>query len=351
VKMQYKVDIDKGQMAWWRWKLTEVIKDENLMLQEFPPTEELAFILTGKNFFSLPKLQEVRKSLIDAPEPKALRFVYGDRFKETRIEESIESMSELLIWEMPDPQGVYSVGGDPAYGSSDWADRFAIEVWRCYADRFVQVAEFCTPDMNTYRYAWVLCFLAGLYRNTMVNLEINGPGQAVFAEVQALRKRAASLPADEGGPDLRNFLSHVRNYLYRRIDSLGGGAMYHTKTNTDVKEMYLNMYRDLVDRGEAVIRSEELLDEMKIIVREESFLGASGRAKDDRVIASSLAALNYVQYIKYQMAREKRTYAEETKRRAASDKQRAEGKVLLATPASSALQKGVTDYLKSIGMS
>ena len=82
----------------------------------------------------------------------------------------------------------YSRGGDPAYGSAAWADRSVVEVWRCYADRFEQVAEFCTPEITTYKYAWVICYMAGAYKNSMVNLEINGPGEAVLGEIDNLRR-------------------------------------------------------------------------------------------------------------------------------------------------------------------
>jgi hypothetical protein len=39
-------------MAWWRWKMYEGIKDDALMYQEFPPTEDYAFVMTGTSFFS-----------------------------------------------------------------------------------------------------------------------------------------------------------------------------------------------------------------------------------------------------------------------------------------------------------
>ena len=53
---------------------------------------------------------------------------------------------------VPDNEGV---GADPAYGSSDWADRFCIQVYRCYADGLDRVAEFATSELNTYQFAWV----------------------------------------------------------------------------------------------------------------------------------------------------------------------------------------------------
>ena len=52
IKKLYGIEINSRQMAWWRWKMAEVIEDEALMYQEFPPTEDYAFVMTGSNFFS-----------------------------------------------------------------------------------------------------------------------------------------------------------------------------------------------------------------------------------------------------------------------------------------------------------
>jgi hypothetical protein len=39
----YGVELNSRQMAWWRWKMHEGIKDDALMYQEFPPTGRLCF--------------------------------------------------------------------------------------------------------------------------------------------------------------------------------------------------------------------------------------------------------------------------------------------------------------------
>jgi hypothetical protein len=348
IKLMYKYDIEPEQMAWWRWKLAEAILDDNLMLQEYPPHEELAFILSGKNFFSTVKLHELKKGVEEEEEPTYYRITFGDNFEDTEVEETTETIADLCVWEAPDPEGFYSIGADPAYGSSDWADRFVVQVFRCYADRIEQVAEFCTADLNTYRFAWVMCYLAGVYRQSMLNLEINGPGQAVFSEMQALRKRAASMPvSDDTG--IKNFLAHVRYYLYRRLDSIGGGVVYHWKTTTETKERMFNNFRDSIDRRDCVVHSEELIEEMKIIVREDGFLGASGRGKDDRVVAACLAVVQYYDHLKYRLVVDKRTFASEMMKRERAEKEKKEG-VKLDEPVSNALTRGVRTYLKRVGI-
>lgn len=317
VKLLYGYDITPEQMAWWRWKLEEQIMDENMMMQEFPPTERHAFILTGQNFFSLPLIEREEQRLDSEPAPGYWRYKFGETFLHTAVEQVNEQIAQLSVYELPDPQGFYSIGGDPAFGSSEWADRFAISVWRCYADRFEQVAEFCTPHLTTFRYAWVLCSLAGLYRQSRINLEINGPGEAVMNEINTLRRQASSIPSRSDGKELQDVLGSMKYYLYRRLDSpTGGTGVYHTLTTHKMKERMLNGFNDLIEKGEAVIHSEELLDEMKIFIRDEGTLGAPDRAKDDRVIAASLAAVQYIEHMRIPLEQMGVTWAKERARRA-----------------------------------
>ena len=299
IKSLYNFDIDDEQLAWWRWKMNEVIKDEDMMYQEFPPTEEYAFIMSGSNFFNSSRLSDEMKRAKKF-EFHNFRFVLRDNFADTELEESNEKSSNLKIWQFPAPNGHYVIGADPAYGSSEWADRFCASVWRCYSDGMDQVAEFNTAECSPYQFAWVICYLAGAYKNTMLNLEINGPGQAVWTEMQNLKRTASAMP--EGtGQGIMNIVSQIQNYLYKRVDSFGMPSAYHWKTTFDTKERMLNFYKDCFERGSSVITSPALLDEMKNVVRQDGDLGAPGRGKDDRVIAAALAHMAWVDFTRMKL--------------------------------------------------
>lgn len=299
VKALYKIEIDDTQMAWWRWKQSEEIGDELTMMQEFPPTENHAFIATGSQFFTATSISDGYKKERTLDRPQYYRIQIGTHFSDTTLLATPQKLATLFVWEQPQPKGVYVLGADPAYGSSEWADRFCISVWRCYSDRLVQVAEFVDPDMATYSFAWVLAYLAGAYEPCRVNLEINGPGQSVLSELQSM-KRAFVAAGREGnsGRDARTLMTVTRNissYLYRRLDSIGGtpGAI-HTLMGHDFKERMFNTYRDYFERGMIDVRSRGLLDEMKSVVREGgSAPAAPDRSKDDRVIAACLACLTW----------------------------------------------------------
>ena len=336
IKKLYKYEVNSRQMAWWRWKMHEGIKDESLMYQEFPPTEDYAFVMTGTSFFSTTRCTEAAKEAKKLV-PDHYRYAFGQLFQDTEVIKSTERLGTLTVWEEPVDTAYYVIGADPAYGSSDWADRFCIQVYRCYADGLDQVAEFATSEMNTYQFAWVIAHLAGAYKNSTLNLEVNGPGQAVIKEIRNLKRMAVSL-GGAMGHGLMDVLGSMTNYIWRRNDTLGGlsnSIGYLTTTNS--KERMLQYMKDYFERQMIKIRSMDTLEEMKGIVREGSFLGAPGRGKDDRVIATALACVAYAEQIQPRLIAQKITrqisHAQEN-----------------FTPEQISVGRNVSDYLKRIGM-
>jgi len=336
IKKLYGVEINSRQMAWWRWKMYEGIKDDALMYQEFPPTEDYAFVMTGTSFFSHTRCTEAAK-VSKKTDCDHYRYSFGQLFQDTEVLRSTERLGTLKVWEEPIDSAYYVIGADPAYGSSDWADRFCIQVFRCYADGLDQVAEFATSELNTYQFAWVIAHLAGAYKNSTLNLEVNGPGQAVINELRNLKRLASSM-GGATGRDLLDVLGSMQNYIWRRNDTLGGlsnSIGYLTTSNS--KERMLQYMKDYFERGMMSILSMDTLEEMKGVVRESGFIGAPGRGKDDRVIASALAAVAYAEQIQPRLIAQKIT-------RAVSAAQES------FTPEQIAVGRNVSDYLKRIGM-
>jgi len=296
VKRQYNFEVNSRQIAWWRWKLAEGIKDDALMYQEFPPTEDYAFVMTGSSYFSNARCTDAMKAAKKA-EVDYYRVSLGQVFVDTELLRSTERLATMKVWQEPDVNGYYVIGADPAYGSSDWADRFCIQVYRAYADGLDHVAEFATSELNTYQFAWVICYLAGAYRNSTLNLEVNGPGQAVLNELKNLRRQAFSVK-ESYGTGLAAVLSNMQHYLWRRNDTLGGPTMsLGWQTTIATKERMMSYFKDLFERGMMKVYSVDLLEEMKAIVRDGSSIHAYGRNKDDRVVASALACAAFAEQV------------------------------------------------------
>ena len=336
IKKLYGVEINSRQMAWWRWKMAEGIKDETLMYQEFPPTEDYAFVMTGTSFFSNSRCTDAAKHA-KSLDYECYRYAFGQLFQDTECLPSSDRLATLRIWQQPVDTAYYVIGADPAYGSSDWADRFCIQVFRVYADGLDQVAEFATSELNTYQFAWVIAHLAGAYKNSTLNLEVNGPGQAVINELRNLKRLAAAIQ----GPmakDMMDVLGSMQNYIWRRNDTMGGlSNSIGFLTTSSSKERMLSYMKDYFERGMMGIFSMDTLEEMKGIVREDGFIGAPGRGKDDRVIATALATIAWAEQVQprligMRLSKEMSLRQDEY------------------TPEQLAVGKNVSNYLKMIGV-
>ena len=339
IKQLYDYDIDDEQIAWWRWNINEKTRDEQIMYQNFPPTEDYAFIQSGSNFFNAARINDELKIAIKKPASN-FRFILREHFEDTELSSCGEKLANLKIWETPKPGAHYVIGADPAYGSSEWADRFSASVYRCYADGMDQVAEFNTADCSTYQFAWVICYLGGAYMmndksTTMLNLEINGPGQAVYQEMLNLKRVAANTP-NGAAKGILNVVANIQSFMFKRPDSFGAPSAYHTMTNTREKERMFNSFKDGFERGLITVNSTGCIEEMKNIVREDGFLGAPGRGKDDRIVSSSLATVAWTDYVRIRMVQQGLTRAYCAKNESGEQK--------------TAASKTISNYLNGIGL-
>lgn len=292
VKREYDVELTMGQIGWYRWKMQEDFNgDASTVLQELPWTDEDAFQASGAKYFTSESLTEAIRAARSSP-MLTYRYRLGQRFEETVVvAEARQTVAELRIWEQSSRFGHYCIGCDPAYGSSDKADRTVISVWRAYSDVLVQVAEFATPQVSTYQCAWVLSHLAGFYGqlDCRVNLEITGPGTAVWQELQQLKLRFNDIKPASETSELRNVFKHMREYMYKKADSLDGGLAFHWKMTEDLKRRVMAQVKDAIELKRMIPRSVPLLEECRHIVNDEGHIEAEGGYKDDRVIAAALA--------------------------------------------------------------
>lgn len=301
VKALYDYDITPEQLCWWRWKLAEEINDDNLMMQFYPPTEEHAFILSGYRFFDI---ERIRQENIKAREyaPSYYRYNFRETFDKTALIPCTERIAQLTVWEEPQANGYYVISADPAFGSSYEADRYCVQVFRCYTDRCEQVAEYCTTECTTYAFAWVIAHLAGAYRRSWLIMEINGPGQAVWQEMMRLLAwpQYVGKNASNGIMDI---MASIQQYLWTRPDSLSGSYAYHFQTTGNTKELVFNQMRDAFERGILVVKSggddnENLLGEMRHIQQDDKGIGSATRTvHDDRAVAAAMGVHCYMERV------------------------------------------------------
>lgn len=297
IKTLYGHDIIPEQLAWWRMQLHEKFQgDITMLMQEHPPTEEHAFQLTGRAFFPIDPLLDILKTgAKDAF--TAFRYDLGTRFIDTLLTEDIDG--ELRIWEEPVEGANYVLAADPAYGSSDWADRFCIQVLRCYGDGVEQVAEYLSERGSMTGFAWIMAHLAGAYKNTTVILEVNGPGRGVLDELQKMPLTFSTdrniLP--DAKSKLLDLVGSVRHYLYAKPDVLAQSRTLHWVTNQNTKPIMMNGLRDALLMGRLVVKSDRFVEEARTTIQDGSYIGGEGRAKDDSVITMAMAVQCWKQQV------------------------------------------------------
>ncbi len=311
VRDLYNFDISTEQLAWYRAERQRPSSSVGDLDQNQPFTENDAFIETGVSYFQQRLIKKRIEEIESAPEGLVedggygylgYTFYLGDEYHLSKVEavttQSDAHFIKLKVWEKPHPEGIYVIGVDPAGGRSEVSNYHCASVWRVFADKIVQVAEWADPIPDTRHVAWVTAYLAGQYPNCRINIDLTGGiGSAVMQAFQDLRDRMRSEMYQGKVGEFEDFLAASNWYLYRRIDSPGPGYMYNTKLGKDLKYQMMNILRDSWITNLIEIRSLQLLDEMCHVVQDRSDIGAAapGRLRDDRTFAMALAVWTWVQ--------------------------------------------------------
>lgn len=325
IKELYDYDVAIEQITWYRWKYQEQMKDPtkgvNMMSQEFPHTENDAFVLTGHKFFSTTRLTEDFKRAVEI-HPRYFKYTFGFNFYDTQVKETNEWNADVAIWQEPSDQGVYVIGADCAFAGNKDSDAHAAHVLRCYADKAVQVAEFRDPFMTTTQYAWVLAHLAGAYSGRFhqcwLNLETNGPGTSVLEELNKVQQMAGAIP-DMLLKDEKNIFSNVvPNIAYFiGLNPRGVNTKNYTigwNTSNQTRSWIFNTFRSVWAQKLVEVNSKWLLREMRYVSQDGKDIVVEGKAKSDRVVAAALAAHHWYMHLVPDLKQKNMIYLVEEKR-------------------------------------
>lgn len=310
----YGHKISPEQLAWIRWKVATGGETE-MLRQNQPWTEDEAFVLSGWSFFQVRAIANDIKYILDNESEfdfQGYRYDLTHSFLDMKLhlldaeEDSIDDM-ELAVWAEPVEGAKYVIGCDPAWGRNDHKDSSAIVVWRCFADKLVQVAEYATSQVEPKHVAWVLAHLAAVYRDCIVNIDLQGPGRSLLQEWDHLRGLLHSeLYADRiRSNDWQDALGMARWYLYHRPDAMGSGFALGFETTWRNKSEIMHQMKGAYITHELDIKSLRLLEEMRVVVQDGSEIGApessSELCKDDRVFATALAIRAWINWVRPEM--------------------------------------------------
>lgn len=317
VERLYDYKVSHEQLAWYRWKHSDRSAREEDLHQNQPWTAEQSFVLSGHSYFQMAVLGKEYERCCEI-EFAGYKYHMGTDFWEVQCEHITDANRirevTLRVWEPPDEDGEYVIGCDPAYGRGEFKNRHGISVWRAFADKLVQVAEYADNETGTRQAAWVLAHLAGAYKKCVVNVEINGPGGVILTEIENLREKALLDPrfekieALDGNKNWDNFLMAAKWYLYRKPDHFSASGMKGWESTSKSKHQMMSQLRDKFVTEQILIRSSLLVKEMMNVIQDGDSIGAVDPNTDDRVFAMALALRAWIDELAMPMLARGETY-------------------------------------------
>jgi len=293
--------IDDAQLAWYRKKCDEQTTAED-MRKNYPSVLEDAFQLGGDAFIPRRPLHAAKEEA-QQQTFTAYRVHLGSDVGSMRIQPLGIGVDEddghvrgcdLRVWQEPRPRGVYAISVVKS-ASPDMAS--SIEVLRCYSDCVEQVAEFASATIEAYQLAWVTAYLAGWYRDTWVNVELENAGGPVFRELNNLRNMASM-----GMLSQDDIFGAMIFYIYNRIDAVGGAARtwnwrYSPTTEAEIFTDFKNSFLT----GRVYVHSLPLIEEMGTLIEEEGQIGADDGCDESRCRGMCIAIRTWVDHVRLAM--------------------------------------------------
>lgn len=316
VEKLYGYKVSQEQLAWYRWKHSDRSAREEDLHQNQPWTAEQAFVLTGYSYFAMAVLGKEYERCC-ALEFKGYKYHMGTDFWGVVCEQITDANRlrevTLRVWEEPEEEAWYVIGCDPAYGRGEYKNRHGISVWRVFANKMVQVAEYADNETGTRQCAWVLAHLAGAYKKCAINVEINGPGGVIITEMENLREKALIDPkfeqlGDDANKNWDNFLMSAKWYLYRKPDHFSASGMKGVESTAKLKHQMMSQLRDKFVTEQLLIRSSLCIREMMNVIQDGDTIGAVDPNTDDRVFAMSYAVRAWIDELAMSLLAQGETY-------------------------------------------
>lgn len=315
VERDYGYKVSREQLAWYRQQFADTTTSAEAINQNLPWTIEQSFVATGYAFFQMQILAAELERCRHVPY-KGYKYVMGNDFWSVVCEHIYDPNRKeevvLRVWEEPFEDATYAIGCDPAWARDEFSDRHCIQVFRCFGDKMLQVAEYADNGIDTRQCAWVLAHLAGSYRNCIVNIELNGPGGVVSTELENLKERMRIDPkfdtATGKNENWDNFLDNARWYLYKKPDHWGPGMVKFWESTSKTKVQIMHLLRDKFVTEQIVVQSKPLVEEMINVIQDGDSIEAPAPAKDDRVVAMALAVRTWSDAIMMPLLSQGETY-------------------------------------------
>lgn len=264
---------DKGMnldiLCWRRLKIANSTEDK--FNQEFPLTDEMAFITSGASIFDNKRITDVLRALQlkknkylnkkDLDLPQELSKFYGKSF---------------FMYQVPKAGQRYYIGVDTSEGINKDSSTCVV-----LNKEGQEMAMFKNNKIKPYQFAEFVNALGRYYNKAYLVVEKASGGHSVIER-------------------LRYDYKYMNMCKYKTYDQFNRTiTQVGFDTNSKTKGIIINDLREQFDKGGLLINSEEILEEMKVFeIKENGSMGAMNGYHDDLVMSIALA-LNGVKEGKY----------------------------------------------------
>jgi hypothetical protein len=233
------------QLKWRRWKIADKGGNKDAVAQEYPDDPETCFLVGGRNFFDIEK---VEGQIAVAALPRVID-------------------ASLRVWADPVDGRQYVIGADPAGGGTD-ADASSATVLERGTGRHVATLH---GYWSPWDFAGKLAALGSLYNNACLAVERENHGTAVL---QALDRDC----------------KYGNIYSQTRDDGAAAGHRPGWLTNAATRAPMLDAFDAAHRRDIFVTNDVDLLGEMRtFIINDKGKAEGKPGTHDDRVMATGIA--------------------------------------------------------------
>ena len=270
--------VDEWQLAWRRWKKSEPGMGGK-MAQEYPSTDEEAFILSGDPYFDAGKLSTIAISLKEYSKPDGVdqRLAAGTKLR-TAFDEAA-----LRIYLWPTAGRQYVIAADTAEGLTgegdhdfDSADVIDVSSWE-------QVATI-TGQWDTHDFGIMLADLGKLYNTALTAPERNNHGHAVINAMI----HSAHYPQQRPNWPFGLYLHQEYDDQRRKEEQEPARPGWPSTIRT--KYFALDLLATAIVDGSIVIRDKETISQLRTYVKlPGGKAGGLAGSHDDKVMSLSIA--------------------------------------------------------------
>lgn len=247
-------------LCWRRLKIANSSEDK--FNQEFPLTDEMAFITSGASIFDNKRITDVLRAL----QLKKTKYI-AKKDLDLPLELSKFYGKSFFMYGKPKAGERYYIGVDTSEGVNKDSSTCIV-----LNKEGQEMAMFKNSKIKPYQFAEFVNELGRYYNKAYLVVEKASGGHSVIERLRYEYK-------------YMNMCKYKTYDQYNRtITQIG------FDTNAKTKGIIINDLREMFDKGGLLINSEEILEEMKVFeIKDNGSMGAMSGYHDDLVMAIALA--------------------------------------------------------------